>query len=262
MSVIMEPVDCTEKDNRLTRANREKLLRNRNLLLWYEKLYMRQFGFCDNIDSGKILEIGSGTSPLKLFHPHVLTSDILELDYLDYIFDCHDIDIFEPIPNESLDVITMTNVLHHLKAPVTFLIKAAQKLKPGGKVIMAEPYFSAFSRLIYTHIHPEPVNFYVNDPVLCEVRGPLTSANIALPYQIFFSDKKWSEPLVSYYDFSIESVSHYSSLAYMLTGGISMRFPVPASIYRLLLGADIFMADRFPKVFSSFFILVMAKRVR
>ncbi len=256
----MALLSCSEKDKEVTLINKEKLLRNRNLLLWYKKLYQRQFASVSNINTKNVLEIGSGTSPLKIFHSNILASDTLELDYLDYIFDCHDIDKFESIPKGSLDVITMTNVLHHLKDPLTFLINAAQKLKPGGKVIMAEPYFSVLSTFIYKHLHHEPVIFDVNKPVLDEVRGPLTSANMALPYLIFFSDREWSEQLVPYYDFSIKSVSHYSSLAYMITGGISRRLPVPGFVYRLILAADIFLADRFPKIFSSFFILEMTKK--
>ncbi len=256
----MEQPDCKERDKERTRTNREKLLQNRNLLLWYKNLYQRQFASVGNINTKKVLEIGSGTSPIKVFYSNIMTSDILELDYLDYIFDCHDIDKFDPIPNGSLDVITMTNVLHHLKAPVTFLIRAARKLKPGGKVIMAEPYFSALSTLIYKHVHPEPVRLDIEEPVLEKVIGPLTSANIALPYLIFFSDKKWSDQLVTYYVCSIKPVKHYTSLAYMLTGGISKSFPVPVSIYRLILAADTFWADYLPKIFSSFFILEMTKK--
>ena len=57
----------------------------------------------------RILEVvGSGTSPLKHFYPSVLTSDIMPLDYLDYVFDAHDIDCVSVIENESLDVIALT----------------------------------------------------------------------------------------------------------------------------------------------------------
>ena len=72
-----------------------------------------------------------------------MTSDVLDLDYLDLVFDCHEIDKLDAIEDNSLDVITLTNVLHHLKSPIAFLNRAASKLKPGGKVIATEPFFSA-----------------------------------------------------------------------------------------------------------------------
>ena len=147
-----------------------------------------------------ILEIGSGTSPLKRFHPNVLTSDVLELDYLDLVFDCHDIDKLVRIEDNSLDVITLTNVLHHLESPIDFLNAAAGKLKPGGKVIATEPYFSVLSRFIFKYLHHEPVGFTISEPELNEVEGPLASANIALPWLIFCRRRDWLERLNENYD--------------------------------------------------------------
>ena len=75
--------DVLTKDTELTRTNREKLRRNKNLLYWYEQLYAHMLGPAAAAVGKKILEVGSGTSPLKLFYPQVITSDILDLEYLD-----------------------------------------------------------------------------------------------------------------------------------------------------------------------------------
>ena len=40
-----------------------------------------------------------------------------------------EIDNLDAIKDNSLDVITLTNVLHHLKNPIAFLNRAASKLK-------------------------------------------------------------------------------------------------------------------------------------
>ena len=145
------------KDRTVTLRNRARLGGNRNLLFWYRELYLDQFRDFPNPSALSILEIGSGTSPLKQFHPNVVTSDVLNLDYLDLVFDCHDIDKLDAIKDNSLDVITLTNVLHHLKSPIAFLNRAATKLKPGGKAIATEPFFSVVSTLIYKYLHQEPV---------------------------------------------------------------------------------------------------------
>ena len=173
------------KDLEATLRNRENLAANRNLLFWYKQLYRDQFRDLGDLSQLAILEIGSGVSPMKRFYPTVLTSDVLQLDYLDYVFDCHQIDQFEAIRDQSLDVITLTNVLHHLKSPIEFLGKTAQKLKPGGVVIATEPFISLSSTLIYKLVHHEPVDFSIERPELAEVRGPLSSANQALPWLIF-----------------------------------------------------------------------------
>ena len=123
------------KDHAVTLRNRARLGGNQNLLFWYRELYREQFRDFPNPSALSILEIGSGTSPLKQFHSNVVTSDVLDLDYLDLVFDCHEIDKLEAIEDNSLDVVTLTNVLHHLKSPIAFLNRAASKLKSGGKVI-------------------------------------------------------------------------------------------------------------------------------
>ena len=141
-----------------------------------------------------ILEVGSGTSPFKQFYPNVVTSDVLDLDYLDLVFDGHDIDKLDAVKDKSLDVITLTNVFHHLKRPVAFLNRAAGKLKRGGKVIATEPFFSILSTPIFKYLHHEPVDFRISEPELKHVQGPLASANIALLWLISFGGANGSKP--------------------------------------------------------------------
>jgi hypothetical protein len=174
------------QDGDVTLRNRARLGTNQNLLFWYRKLYLDQFAEFPNPAALSILEVGSGTSPLKQFYPNVVTSDVLDLDYLDLVFDGHDIDKLGAVEDKSLDVITLTNVLHHLKRPVAFLNRAASKLKRGGKLIATEPFFSILSTPIFKYLHHEPVDFQIYEPELKHVQGPLESANIALPWLIFF----------------------------------------------------------------------------
>ena len=162
--------DQTAEDRLVTLRNRSKLAANPNLLHWYRELYRGQFEHFPDPDGLRILEIGSGVSPLKRFRKNVITSDVLELDHLDYVFDCHTIDRFDPIESESLDVIALTNVLHHLHDPIDFLNRSASKLKRGGKIIATEPYFSILSNLIFSYLHQEPVDFAITEPVLDEIR--------------------------------------------------------------------------------------------
>jgi SAM-dependent methyltransferase len=240
--------------------NRARLSANQNLLFWYRKLYRDQLKDFANPAALSILEIGSGTSPLKQFLPNVITSDVLDLDYLDLVFDCHEIDKLQAIKDSSLDVITLTNVLHHLKSPITFLNRAATKLKSGGKVIATEPFFSALSTLIFKYLHHEPVNFRIVEPELGHVRGPLASANIALPWLIFFRRREWLRRLDCNFDLATLSLRPFSSLSYMLTGGISHRLPIPRSLYRALFPIDLAVSRRLPRVCAIFFTITLTRR--
>ena len=226
-----------------TLRNRAALAENRNLLFWYGQLYRDQFRNLRNVAQLAILEIGSGVSPLTNFYPSVRTSDVLDLDYLDYVLDCHHLDEFEAIPDHTLDVITLTNVLHHLKSPIEFLINAASKLKPGGLVIATEPYFSAISTPIYKYLHHEPVDFSIEKPELAEVRGPLSSANEALPWLIF-TRSAWRKEIEGYYSFEPHPFRPFTALAYFASGGIAHRIPMPFWIYRIFFAFDLGLSRR------------------
>jgi SAM-dependent methyltransferase len=248
------------KDRATTVRNRARLSANRNLLFWYRELYRDQFKDFPDPATLSILEIGSGTSPLKQFHSSIVTSDILDLDYLDLVFDCHEIDKLDSIKNNSLDVITLTNVLHHLKSPIAFLNRAATKLKPGGKVIATEPFFSVLSSLIFKYLHHEPVDFRISEPELGEVQGPLASANIALPWLIFFRRPDWLQHLNENFDIANRSVRPFTALSYMITGGISHKLPIPGFLYRATFPIDLALSRYFPRLCAAFFTITLTRR--
>ena len=247
------------QDRETTLRNRRRLAGHRNLLFWYRQLYRDQFKDFSDPQNLSILEIGSGTSPLKEFLPNVITSDVLDLEYLDLIFDCHDIDKLDALRDESIDIITLTNVLHHLRSPIAFLNRAAAKLKPNGKVIATEPFFSVLSTPIFKYLHHEPVDFDISEPALSEIKGPLASANIALPWLIFCRRRDWLEQLSQRYDLSRCTIRPFSAVSYMATGGISHRLPVPHFLYRGFFRLDLALSRRFPSLCAAFFTVILTR---
>jgi len=247
-------------DRAVTLRNRGRLAANKNLLFWYRELYRDQFKDFPNPSALSILEIGSGTSPLKQFYPSVITSDVLDLDYLDLVFDCHEIDKLDAIEDNSLDVITLTNVLHHLKSPIAFLNRAASKLRSGGKVIATEPFFSLLSTMIFKYLHHEPVDFRISEPELRDVKGPLATANIALPWLIVFRRRDLLQRLNDNFDLARLSVRPFSALSYMASGGVSRRLPVPRLVYRVLFPVDLALSRRVPGFCASFFTVILIRR--
>ena len=248
------------EDRAATLRNRARLGANKNLVFWYRELYRDQFRDLPNPQTLSIIEVGSGTSPLKQFLSNVITSDVLDLDYLDLVFDCHEIDKLDAIPDNSIDIITLTNVLHHLKSPIGFLNSAASKLKSGGKVIATEPFFSLLSTPIFKYLHHEPVDFGISEPELGEVQGPLASANIALPWLIFFRRHEWLQRLNENFDVTTISLRTFSALSYMATGGISRKLPIPHFLYRVLFSVDLAASRRFPRFCAAFFTVTLTRR--
>ncbi|PDT19818.1 class I SAM-dependent methyltransferase [Rhizobium hidalgonense] len=249
----IENTELYDHDLAMTLENRDRLQSNRNLMLWYRELYAQLFDQIPNFSQKKVLEIGSGTSPLKKFQPHIMATDVLNLDYLDIVFDCHNIADLQAIKDHSIDVITLTNVLHHLRDPILFLSGASRKLKKGGQLVLVEPYFSAVSYPFLKFLHHEPVDFQISQPVLDTIEGPLSSSNQAIPYMMFFSRRDWLTRLSNQYDLKAIKLGYFTSIAYMVTGGISRILPVPHWLYRLYLPIDRRLARTFPVLFASFF---------
>ena len=249
-----------DEDMRRTLRSRDMLARNPNLLLWYERLFDAMLGETLLRPGSRILEIGSGASPLKQLAPAVITSDVMPLPYLDHVVDCHRLREYAGIEDGSLDAIVLSNVLHHLRDPLQFLDGASAKLRPGGQMIMTEPYFSWLSLPIYKLLHPEPVDFSVSEPLLDVGNGPLSSSNQAIPHMIFFSRPDWRARLERAYEPAATRIDHFSSLSYMMTGGISRRLPVPQALYRALFPFDGWVARKAPRAFASFFIVRLTTR--
>lgn len=253
-------MDSINKDFLQTEKNLSVLNNNKNLLEWYFDLYKKIFEDEVDFHNKKILEVGSGISPLKKFFPNIISSDILPLDHLDIIFDCHDIDKVSEIQDDSLDLIIATNVLHHLHDPLKFLSRAAKKLAKGGKIITCDPFFSLISYPIYKYMHHEPVIFNINQPMLEVSSGPLSSSNQAIPYLIFFGKREWLNALENLYDLENNEIHKFSGVSYFLTGGISKNFHIPHSIYAIIKHIDHKMVDYFPNIFASYFISKLIKK--
>ena len=247
-------------DLELTRKNRETLFRRPNLLFWYQKLYERILGADQAaIAEMRILEIGSGMSPLKCFYPSVISSDVMPLEYLDLVFDAHRIDQVDAVADGSLDMIMMTNVLHHLQCPLEFLSAAQKKLRTGGRLVLVEPFFSLLSRAIYALFHHETADFRISTPCLSDVKGPLSSANQALPYMIFYSRQEWRQQVTNIYRIDPVGSFHYTAISYMMTGGVSRDFRVPHCFYRYCWYLDSWLANHAPKLVAAFFVTTLVK---
>ena len=248
-------------DIEVTLRNRRALFKKKNLLYWYQQLFERLLGRDGKIVSNlRILEIGSGMSPLKHFYPSVVTSDIMPLDHVDYILDAHDIGCTSVIEDESFDLIILTNVLHHLQEPLVFLAGAKNKLRAGGRIIMVEPYFSTLSRLIYLNLHHEPSDFSVADPCLPEVKGPLSSANMAIPYMIFWKKQGWLKQVLEDYMIIESEKFYYTGISYMATGGVSHNIMIPHWSYKQFWKLDNLLTNLFFRQFAAFFCISLTKK--
>ncbi len=206
-------------------------IRHRDLIQskpFLKKIYLDHYSHIVNeintCPDGIKLEIGSGGSFLKEKVGDLITSDILELPYLDKVFSALEI----PYPDESLSCICMTDVFHHLPDTELFLKEANRCLKPGGKIIMIEPANTLWGRFFFKYFHHEP---FIPDSKSWKLPpgGPMSMANGALPSIVFVRDKKIFEEKFPH--LKIDSPQYIHPFRYLLSGGVSMMALVPSWSY-------------------------------
>lgn len=169
---------------------------------------------------GQVLELGSGAGFLAERLPTVITSEVFVCPFVKVVFDGQNL----PFAPGSLKAVVMTNVLHHIARPASFLDDAAIAIRPGGAIAMIEPWRTPWSEFIYRRLHHEP--FDPDGPFDgFEDSGPLSSANGALPWILFERDRdrfvrRWPE-------WRIERVEPMMPFRYLVSGGVSMRTLMP-----------------------------------
>jgi SAM-dependent methyltransferase len=171
-----------------------------------------------------VLEIGSGAGFLADFIPGLITSEILVCRGVRVVLDAEHL----PFAGRALRSIVMTNVLHHLPRPRQFFTEAARCVRPGGTVVMIEPWVSNWSRFVYTHLHHEPFNPDAQAWDFPSI-GPLSGANSALPWMLFARDREQFQRECP--EWEIEAITLCMPFRYVLSGGVSLRSLMPGATF-------------------------------
>lgn len=194
----------------------QKSFLKRIYLKWYNEIYENVTFDSDTIH----LELGSGGGFLKDVFPHVLTSDLLDLPYVDKKINAESL----PFHTNTISSISMLNVFHHIPRPYLFLAEAQRVLVKGGRIIMIEPANTPFSRFIYKNFHHEL--FDVKGSREIQAGAPLSNSNQALPYIYFLRDVKEFDAEFS--KLRITKYRNHTPFLYILSGGVSRTAMVPA----------------------------------
>ncbi len=186
----------------------------------YQDWYAQITAAIPNNLEGSILELGSGGGFSKQHLPNLITSDIFYLPGVDAVID----GLWMPFSTDSLKGILMTNVLHHLPQPRVFFTEAARCIQPGGVIAMIDPWVTAWSSLVYKHLHHEPFHPQAKNWEFPQ-QGPLSGANGALPWIIFERERNQFQR-----EFPAWQICHVQPcmpFRYLVSGGVSTRNLMP-----------------------------------
>jgi SAM-dependent methyltransferase len=208
-------------DDPETTALRRQIIRQKPFLRGIYEDWYRAIATAMPPGEEPVLELGSGGGFMQGYLPRVLASDILHVPGLDVVADARRL----PFAAGALRGIVMTNVLHHIPDVGSFLADAARCVRPGGALVMIEPWVTTWSRLVYGRLHHEPFEPSAPDWLL-PPGGPLSAANIALPWMVFQRDRARFER--EFPSWQVTTIEPLMPFRYLISGGVSKRALMPA----------------------------------
>lgn len=218
-------------DDPVTTQERVFLVQKKRFL---RRLYHEWYGLLavcsQDTPPGPCLELGSGPGFIKDVIPSVLRSEVARMGNIDVVLRAEHM----PFPSGELAAIYMTDVLHHIPDPKAFFREAARCLKPGGGVFMIEPAATPWARFVWRYLHHEP--FVPQAGWELDGDGPLSTANSALPWIVFYRDRRRFED--SFPELEIRELRPFMPSAYLISGGLSFPSLLPGPCYPLLRVAE------------------------
>jgi len=172
-----------------------------------------------------ILELGAGAGFLETVIPNLLASELFRCPNVHAVLDGQEL----PFKAQTLRGIVFVNVLHHIPQPRRFFAEATRCVRPGGVIVMLEPWVTPWSRLIYTKLHHEPFQPAAPKWEFPSL-GPLSGANGALPWLLFERDRKQFQQ--EFPRWQIRTLQPIMPFCYLLAGGLAFREFMPGKSYR------------------------------
>jgi ubiquinone/menaquinone biosynthesis C-methylase UbiE len=163
-----------------------------------------------------------------------------------------------PFSNNQFDCAFSIDALHHISKPIDALIELIRVVKPGGKVILVEPYVSFLSYFVYKLFHEENTSWRYKIPLSGQTVSEEASAGEQGVLQAILLSKK----ILSLIQTSTEKElvfkkQYFSPVSFFATGGLTNPFSVSNRFIALLLDIEKKLPSRILKLVSARQIVVI-----
>lgn len=200
---------------------------------------------------GQMVELGSGGGFLKEILPQVITSDVMAGPGIDSVFSASEM----PFVSQSIAGFFLLDVFHHIRDTEKALVEIERCLKPGGKIIMIEPYNSRWSRFIYKNFHHE---VFDDKAGWMKSEEKLFEENGAVPWIVFVRDKKLFEK--KFPNLKILQIIPHTPWRYLFSGGLSHPQLIPTFFYPFIKLLETLMRP-FNRFLGMFVTIVIEKEI-
>lgn len=233
--------------------HRDAWMRKRALRAVYEGWFHRLRVAC--LPGAPVVEIGCGPGFFKERYPEIVATDVAANPYADRLVDAAAL----PFGDEEVGSFVLLDVFHHLPMPEAFLRESARALRPGGRLVMLEPWMGLAGRMLYRWIHHESCDLTVDPrtPWQAPDKDPMLG-NSALSYLYFRAGgvlERLGLPL------RVIRREPLAAVAWVLSGGFQ---PVSLLPWRLVDAANAVdrLLSRMPGLTATRCFLVIEKATR
>lgn len=205
-----------------------------------------------NLIGEKILEIGSGPGLSTKFinRNNVTLTDLLFWPNSNVQGNIDATSL--PFVTNSFDSAFAVDTIHHISYPDKAIVELCRVVRPGGKIIIIEPYVSLLSFLIYKFFHHESTTWNYRIPINGKTVSEKASDGEQSTLQALISNQL-SVFEISYKvrkDISL-SVTYFSPISFFATGGLSNPLSIPKNLIGFLIKIEQLLPQSILKLIAA-----------